>query len=1242
MATTVGEINVEIRAKMDALANDISKGKSLIERGAQDMRVAATAVTAYFAALGGNELLGFVQSVIDSAGALQDMSEQAGITVEALSGIQQVARLSGTDMNTVVTATQKLSRAMVDALDPTSAAAQTFKALGVNVKDANGNLKTADQVLMEVSVAQGEFKEGVRKSDAMMNIFGKTGANLLPLFNDLAEAGQLNGRVTSQQAQAADAFAKEMVKLKIQMEEFLRGAILPLLPYLTNIGPLLRAAAIATGAYFAVFVGMPALVTASTAALAAFQGMQVQMALASMSGVTALGAMKLALYDTAAATMAAVTSFGLLKTAFLAVAAAFVGWEIGTWLRENFVEAQLAGIAFVEGMLVGWETLKYGAEVAWLGIKTAFGAVMEGIGEVFATQLDIIAGALAAIGADSAADGVRGYATSLREATVSSVDFGKEQVELKTKYDTNVAAVREITGEMADEAIQHFATKDATKSNGAAKGELVVKTKEATEASKKLAEQVGKTIEALEFELQKTQMTGQEIAIATAIRQAGKGATEKQKDEIARLVVQIDIEKQKTIDSKAEIEFMTKARDDHNKKIEAETKALQDKLAQMREELTNYGKTKLEIEANKLKRMDEALAIADAEEALKNVCDQRTADVQAMHEQRDAQAGIVAVMGELDIVIAQKKQADDAQKAWEDSAKAIENALTDSLMRGFESGKSMVDSIRDYFVNAFKTTVVQMIVQPVMGAVNGLFAPGSAGGGAAGSVAGSAASNLFGSAANYLGLGSTSGLAGAFNAGAGMTGWTGAGSMASFQGAGSMMANGSFMQGGAQMLGTAAPWIGGAAAGIGIGSAIAGDMSFAGMNGTTSSAIGTAIGAAIAGPIGAVIGGALGGLVNAAFGHGDREILHTDLQGTVGGGEVTGAVTNSRWKEAGGWFTSDDYGNIITAVDEKTRELLNTGANAILDKVTFLAEGLNLPTEMIAGITTQMNVRLTGKAAEDGAAITAALEQYQTAITAGYAAAIAPFQRAGESIIDTMQRLAVLEIAAGALNQFGGIFSSIAAQGTVATESMISLAGGLDKLIEKSQAFVNSYYGEDEQAGIAARGVMAALQAAGISAEAIAGLSSKGDFRALVESIDISTETGRAQLNSLLDIAPSFASLSTALDAQGGSLVELTELAPQIAALEPLFGESADTTAAATADAAETTSAAINGTTNAVTASGANIVSAINGLAVGLNVAISSAVSAATSASNSALATLSGSLDTIATNTRLADAAAEP
>jgi hypothetical protein len=108
-------------------------------------------------------------------------------------------------------------------------------------------------------------------------------------------------------------------------------------------------------------------------------------------------------------------------------------------------------------------------------------------------------------------------------------------------------------------------------------------------------------------------------------------------------------------------------------------------------------------------------------------------------------------------------------------------------------------------------------------------------------------------------------------------------------------------------------------------------------------------------------------------------------------------------------------------------------------------------------------------------------------------------------------------------------------------------------LIQKTQGFVANFYSKEEQAGITARGIVQALEAAGFNEAQIAALETRGDFRTLLESIDVSTDIGQKQFVALLDMQASFAGLSTIMEEQQESLIGLIEAAPQVEILQKMF-----------------------------------------------------------------------------------------
>ena len=88
-------------------------------------------------------------------------------------------------------------------------------------------------------------------------------------------------------------------------------------------------------------------------------------------------------------------------------------------------------------------------------------------------------------------------------------------------------------------------------------------------------------------------------------------------------------------------------------------------------------------------------------------------------------------------------------------------------------------------------------------------------------------------------------------------------------------------------MGTAATYLGSAAAGFVIGKMISGGYSVFGKSGNAAVIAGGALGA-IFGPVGIIVGGAIGGLVNRLFG---RKLTETGIQGSFGGKGFSGDST---------------------------------------------------------------------------------------------------------------------------------------------------------------------------------------------------------------------------------------------------------------------------------------------------------------------------------------------------------------
>lgn len=85
---------------------------------------------------------------------------------------------------------------------------------------------------------------------------------------------------------------------------------------------------------------------------------------------------------------ASLKSIGLVNAALGTMVAAFAGWQLGTWLREEFEVVAIAGNALVAGMFDLWTDIEYGAKVAFAALKFAGVAAIDAVRNALADLID--------------------------------------------------------------------------------------------------------------------------------------------------------------------------------------------------------------------------------------------------------------------------------------------------------------------------------------------------------------------------------------------------------------------------------------------------------------------------------------------------------------------------------------------------------------------------------------------------------------------------------------------------------------------------------------------------------------------------------------------------------------------------------------------------------------------------------------------------------------------------------------
>jgi len=167
-------------------------------------------------------LFGAVRSGIDEADKLNKLSQSIGIPVDELSKLKYAGDLADVSLESLGKSTVKLSKAMTEvAGGGTGPAKQAFDALGISVKNADGTMKSANDVLGEAADKFAGYKDGAAKTALAVALFGKAGAEMIPLLNmgrdGLKEAGDEAERfglvLDKNTTQAAENYNDNLTKL---------------------------------------------------------------------------------------------------------------------------------------------------------------------------------------------------------------------------------------------------------------------------------------------------------------------------------------------------------------------------------------------------------------------------------------------------------------------------------------------------------------------------------------------------------------------------------------------------------------------------------------------------------------------------------------------------------------------------------------------------------------------------------------------------------------------------------------------------------------------------------------------------------------------------------------------------------------------------------------------------------------------------------------------------------------------
>ena len=195
----------------------------------------------------GVALFAIAKSTANAGEELLKTSQKIGISVETLSALNHAANMADLNMDLLTRGLKTLSANMVEASRHTGNGEQLFRMLGVSAVDAGGKVRPTADVLLDLAGVFNTLQDGASKTDAAVQLFGKSGLDLIPFLNQgkegitalMTEAERLGLVMSTQDAEAANAFSDQLKRFEGQLRGVTLAIGKELIPTITELVLLL-------------------------------------------------------------------------------------------------------------------------------------------------------------------------------------------------------------------------------------------------------------------------------------------------------------------------------------------------------------------------------------------------------------------------------------------------------------------------------------------------------------------------------------------------------------------------------------------------------------------------------------------------------------------------------------------------------------------------------------------------------------------------------------------------------------------------------------------------------------------------------------------------------------------------------------------------------------------------------------------------------------------------------------------
>ena len=169
--------------KAGGVGNALAKGIGTAAKWGTAIVGAATAVS--------GAAMGVASKAAESADQIDKMSQKIGISTDSYQEWSYIMGQNGMDIDKMQTGMKTLVTQMDKAAEGNKTAKEAFKALGIEVQNADGSLRSQEEVMNEAIMALANMGDTTERARLQSELFGKAGVEMSPMLNQGADA--ING-----------------------------------------------------------------------------------------------------------------------------------------------------------------------------------------------------------------------------------------------------------------------------------------------------------------------------------------------------------------------------------------------------------------------------------------------------------------------------------------------------------------------------------------------------------------------------------------------------------------------------------------------------------------------------------------------------------------------------------------------------------------------------------------------------------------------------------------------------------------------------------------------------------------------------------------------------------------------------------------------------------------------------------------------------------------------------------------